>query len=135
MSDLTARNPFSHLEHTIMARNYRYEGDHIPFTAAAAVASGDGVVFGNSLCVALGDIANGDTGQVATEGVWTLPKLSTDVVSAGDVLTWDVSAGEFILAGAATGDLEGCAVATEAAGNGALTVSAKLVFGHATIAP
>lgn len=116
-------------------RNFIYEGDHLPFTAAAAVASGDGVVMGTVLGVAAADIAVGDTGTIAVEGVFELPKLSTDAISAGDALTWDVTNNELKVAAAGTGDLLACAFATEAAGAGTPTVRAKLIPGNATISP
>ncbi|HEX7113202.1 MAG TPA: capsid cement protein [Mizugakiibacter sp.] len=116
-----------------MARNHVSPGEHIAFTAAADVSSGAGVAIGTMLGVALGNVANGASGTAAIEGVWTLPKLSTAVIAEGDRLIWDVSAGEFIVAGAATGDLLNCAVAVEAAGNGTTTVNAKLTPGAGSI--
>lgn len=112
-----------------MARNYVNPGEHITFTAGADVASGAGVVIGVMLGVALGAVANGETGTAAIEGAWDLPKLGTAVITEGAALIWDVSAGQFIVASAATGDLANCAVALEAAGNGTTTVRAKLTPG------
>lgn len=114
-----------------MAKNYIQPGKVIDHTAAAAISSGDAVVIGVLLGVALADIAQDATGSVQIEGVFEMPKLSTAVITAGASLTWDVSAGEFIIASAAIGDLEGAAVAIEAAGNGATTVLAKLLPGNA----
>jgi len=116
-----------------MARNYVKPGDHIPFTAAANTASGQGVVFGVLLLVSLNAVESGEVGEGATEGVWELPKLSTAVITAGARLTWDESVGQFIVASPANGDLVGCAVAVEAAGNGTTTVKALLCKGSATI--
>lgn len=116
-----------------MARNFVQDGNRIDIVAAANLSSGQAVAVGVLLAVPLTDIANGDTGAAAIEGVWELPKLSTAVITAGASLTWDVSAGEFIVASPANGDLVGCAVATEAAGNGTTTVRAKLTPGVATI--
>ncbi len=116
-----------------MAKNYIKPGDHWPFTAGANVASGQAVVIGTVLGVALCAVANGAAGEAAVEGVWELPKLSTAVIAQGVRLTWDVSAGEFIVASAAVGDLENCAVAEAAAGNGATTVRARLCPGAGTI--
>ncbi len=116
-----------------MAKNSIKPGEHITFTAAANVASGQAVVIGSLLGVALTAVANGAQGEAGIEGVWELPKLSSAVVTEGAKLTWDVSAGEFILTSPANGDLVGCATAVAAAGNGAGTVLAKLTPGTATI--
>lgn len=116
-----------------MAKNYVKPGDHIAFTATANVASGGGVAIGVLLGVALVAVANGATGEAAIKDVWELPKLSGAVITAGARLTWDVSAGEFILTSPATGDLVGCAVAVEGAGSGVTKVKALLCPGSATI--
>ena len=116
-----------------MARNYVNPGEHITFTAAADVASGDGVAIGILLGVALGAVATAAQGTAAIEGAWDLPKLSTAVITEGAPLIWDVSAGQFIVASAATGDLLNCAVALEAAGNGTTTVRAKLLPGAGSV--
>jgi predicted RecA/RadA family phage recombinase len=116
-----------------MAKNYIKPGDHWTFTAGANTTSGQAVVIGTVLGIALCAVANGDKGEAAVEGVWELPKLSTAVIAQGARLTWDVSAGEFIVASAAVGDLENCAVAEAAAGNGTTTVRAKLCPGAGTV--
>lgn len=116
-----------------MAKNFIKPGDHWTFTAGADTASGQAIVIGTVLGVALGAVANGASGEAAVEGVWELPKLSTAVITKGARLTWDVSAGEFIVASAAVGDLENCAVAESAAGNGVTTVRAQLCRGAGTI--
>lgn len=72
-----------------MTTKYVYDGRVIDYTAGSAISSGDVVVLGEVVSVALGDIANGDTGSVAVEGVFELDCLGTDVVAIGDVLYWD----------------------------------------------
>lgn len=116
-----------------MARNYVNPGEHITYTAAADTSSGAAFALGTLLAVSLGAVANGADGTAAIEGVWELPKLSTAVIAAGDSLIWDVSAGQFIVASAATGDLLNCAVAVEAAGNGTTSVRAKLTPGTGSV--
>lgn len=109
-----------------MARNFQQEGDVMTVTAAANLTSGQVVRFGNSLCVALMDIANGSTGQVARRGVFVVPKVSGAVIAQGESLTWDASAAAFDdnLATPATGDVTGAAaVAFEAAGNGVTSMA------------
>lgn len=109
-----------------MAKNYKFPGAVIDITAAAALTSGQAVIVGTLLAVALKDIPNGTQGSAQIEGVFELPKLSTAVIAAGAKLHWDTSAGEFIVAASATGDLENCAVAVTAAAAGTTTVAAKL---------
>lgn len=116
-----------------MAKNYVKPGEHITFTAGANLASGEAVVIGSLLGVSLTALSNGSTGEAAIEGVWELPCASAAVITAGAKLIWDVSAGEFILTGAASGDLVGCATAVTAAGNGVTTVQVKLTPGTATV--
>jgi len=116
-----------------MAKNYRSPGEHITYTAAADVVSGQAVVIGTLLGVSLTDVATGATGEAAIEGVWELPKLSTAVITAGAALIWDISAGQFIIAAPAAGDLLAAATAIAAAGNGTATVFAKLNPGNATV--
>lgn len=114
-----------------MATNYQQPGEVMDWTNATGsdVSSGDVVVIGAVLGVALVDIANGATGSVAISGVYTAPKVSGAVIAQGESLTWDVSAGAFDdnAASAATGDITGApAVAFEGAGNGATTLAVKL---------
>jgi predicted RecA/RadA family phage recombinase len=104
-----------------MTTNAVQPGNVIDYTAGSTIASGDVVVIGNIIGVALGDIANGSTGSVATRGVFTVPKVSAAVIAQGESLVWDVSAGKFDdnAASPATGDISGAAAcAWEAAGNG-----------------
>ena len=93
-----------------MATNYVSEGDVIQWTnAGAAVSSGDVVVIGQILGVALVDIAQNATGSVAIRGTFTVPKVSAAVIAQGEGLTWDVSAGavDDNAATPATGDVTG----------------------------
>lgn len=114
-----------------MANNFVQDGDVINWTngTGSAVAAGQVVAIGQILAVALVAIAAGATGSVKTRGVFTVPKVSTAVIAAGESLLWDVSAGKFDAKSAtpATGDISGApAYAVEAAGNGATTLKVKL---------
>ena len=75
----------------------------------SAVVSGQVVVFGQTLAIAKGAIANGAVGEVAVECSATVPKVSAAVIAQGEALTWDVSAGKFDdnAATPATGDVTG----------------------------
>lgn len=106
-----------------MAKNFVQPGKVIDWTNAtgSAVVSGQVVAIGQILGVAQVDIANGASGSVGINGVFTVPKVSGAVIAQGESLTWDVSAAAFDdnAATPATGDITGApAVAFEAAGNG-----------------
>ena len=119
-----------------MANNYVTDGDVIDYTAGANITSGSVVKIGQILGVALVDIANGATGSVAIEGVFTAPKVSGAVIAKGESLTWDVSAGAFDdnAATPATGDVTGApAVAFEAAGNGVTSLKVKFTGTPGTV--
>ncbi|WP_241169416.1 DUF2190 family protein [Serratia marcescens] len=67
-----------------MAKNFVQNGNTIAITAAAAdIASGDPVVVGDLVAVAITDIATGRTGDGFVFGVFQLPKLAADVIPAG----------------------------------------------------
>ena len=105
-----------------MATNYVQAGDTIDWAngSGSAVSSGDVVAMGQTLGVALVDIANGASGAVAIKGVFTVAKVSAAVIAQGESLTWDSSVAAFDdnAATAATGDITGAAaMAAESAGN------------------
>jgi predicted RecA/RadA family phage recombinase len=58
------------------------------------VASGDVVDLPNMIGVALGDIADGDNGDLAVTEVWALPKEAALAIDQGDQVYWDATAGE-----------------------------------------
>lgn len=122
-----------------MATNYSGDGHVITWTngTGSAVSSGDVVVVGQQIGVALVDIANGDSGSVQLDGVFDLPKVDAAVIAQGESVIWDASAGAFDdnAATPATGDVSGCAVAMEAKGatTGA-TIKVKLNVGIGTVA-
>lgn len=113
-------------------------GNVVDYTAGADISSGDLVVMGNTLGVALTDIANGDTGAVAIEGVFSgVPKVSAAVFAVGEKLILDVSATpdafDDSAATPATGDITGAAIAMVAGTNGQTTCTIKLTPGNTTI--
>lgn len=113
-------------------KNFVQRGDAINIVAAAALVSGIAVVFGNSIAIPQTDIADGDTGAAAVEGVFTLPKASTKTYNAGDLVDWDLSAAQ-VDTSAATGDLTGFGIAVSAGLNGSTTIDVKLLPGRAAI--
>lgn len=83
-----------------MATNYVQKGEVIDFTNAGAdIASGDTVVIGSNgdavVAVALVNIATGETGSVAIDGVFDVAKVDAAVIAAGEFVLFDASASEF----------------------------------------
>lgn len=112
-----------------LSTNYIQDGDVIQYTAGATHAAGDVIKMGGTLGVALVDLVSGQTGSVAIQGVFELPKVTGAVIAQGESLVWDVSAGKFDdnLATPASGDVSGAsAIAWEAAGNGVTTLAVRL---------
>lgn len=70
-------------------RNYVQDGGVLTLTAASALSSGDPQLTGNIFGVALTDIANGDVGPFAVEGVVDLTKHAGDTPAQGALCYWD----------------------------------------------
>ena len=87
------------------------------------------VIVGTVLAIPVTTLSSGEAGAAWIEGAYVLPKLSTAVIAQGAKVIWDASAGEVIVAAAATGDLNGAGVAMQAAGNGTTSVAVKLTPG------
>jgi predicted RecA/RadA family phage recombinase len=99
-----------------MAKNYIQPGDVIDWTngTGSAVTSGSPVVIGNEqMGIALVDIASAATGSVAKCGVFSLPKNTSDAVTAGHKVWWDAAAGKIINEPAINAYFIGYAVASE----------------------
>lgn len=99
-----------------MAKNYVYKGKQVEWTnnTGSAVSSGDRVTAGNQSAVVLEDIANGESGAIALEDVFSLPKVSGSAWVPGDALAWDDDVGAFDLLSnvtLATGDVSGDVIA------------------------
>ena len=106
-----------------MTTKYVMSGDVIDYVAPAAIVSGQVLLIGTRIGVALANIANGATGAVRMLGIFTIAKLTTDVVAAGALLYWDNT--NFRLTTNASGNtLAG--FATAAAGNGVTTVEISI---------
>ena len=115
-----------------MATNRVQRGDILTFTAVAALSSGDAVVIGDLVGVALTDAAIGEQVEVAIEEVYNLPKADADTINIGERVHYDVSAGEVIAFGTATasGDVEDFGIAFESKGaTTGETIAVKLVPG------
>jgi predicted RecA/RadA family phage recombinase len=105
-------------------KTFIQNGDVITVTApSGGVQSGDGVIVGSLFGVAAFTAAEGDPVEIATRGVYVLPKEPTAVIAAGDQVAWDATAKQIDLPGAG---LYPVGIATEAAGNGIATVRVRL---------
>lgn len=100
-----------------MAANYLQDGTVIDYAnAGAAIASGDVVIVGNRIGVALVDIAaTTGTGAVSFYGVYELPAVNGAAFVQGETVLWDDSASMFddSAAVAAAGDVSLGATAFE----------------------
>lgn len=74
-----------------MAKNHIQAGKTMTWTnsTGSAVTSGTAVLIGVMLAVALVDIANGASGEVATAEVWQLTKEPSLAISQGVAVYWD----------------------------------------------
>lgn len=68
-----------------MAQNHVQKGDVLEWTngTGSDVASGDVVVIGTLVGVALVDIADDESGSVAIKEVWVLPKSTGNALAQG----------------------------------------------------
>lgn len=73
-------------------KNYVQRGDVLTIPAPYNVSSGGGALVGSIFGVAAGDALSGASVDLATTGVFTLPKVDALAVSIGDVIYWDNSA-------------------------------------------
>lgn len=120
-----------------MANNFKKPGDIRDWTnGGTAVSSGDVVVVGQQIGIAMVDIGNGETGSVAFEGEFEVAKVSAAVIAHGEMVMWDSSAGAFDDSAAtpASGDVTNAAVAAEGAGSGVTSFRIQLANRIGTVA-
>lgn len=106
-----------------MAGNFKQPGNVMDYTAVADVISGQAVLVGKRLGVALANIKAGETGSVQVEGVFSVKKKAGDAPGQGDQLYWS-AAGSELTTTASGNTLAGYAFAAAAAD--AATVDIKL---------
>ncbi|RWR12044.1 DUF2190 family protein [Paenirhodobacter populi] len=103
-----------------MATNFVQPGHNLTIPAPAAVLSGEPVTAGEIVGIALGDAAIGSPVDVATEGVWELPKVA-DAIILGEIVFWDATAK--LATATATDNIKlGVAVADAAASTATVTI-------------
>lgn len=112
-----------------MAKNYVQPGRVLDYVnnGSVAIASGQAVVVGAVIGVALAAIAVGATGSVQVEGVFTLPKKTGTAVGQGAALVFKATSKDFTVGAPASGDVSGAAAfAFEAAAAGDAVLAVKL---------
>ena len=92
-------------------------------TPTSGVTSGQAVLIGNLFAVSTGTYAETVEGEYQVEGVFTLPKLSTDTIDQGQIVYWD-DTNKRITETPNSNYKVG--VSTVVAGNGTTTVNVKL---------
>ncbi|MBW7057949.1 DUF2190 family protein [Paracoccus bogoriensis] len=90
---------------------------------AGGIASGEGLIVGNIFGIAAYSAAEGDPLELATTGVYRLPKASAAVLAFGARVAWDNTAKQVNTTGAGRFPV---GIATEAAGNGITSVAVRL---------
>lgn len=112
-------------------KNHIQKGDVITVAApAGGIGAGEGAIIGNIFGVAACAAAVGDPVELATTGVYQLPKATAAVLTVGARVAWDNTAKNINVPGAGRFPV---GVATEAAGNGITSVAVRL-DGVATVA-
>lgn len=106
-----------------MTKLFIQPGNVLDHTPAAAVASGDVVVIGARVGVALADIAANATGSLQVTGVFQLAKKAADTVAQGALVYWDAT-NKYITTTASGNTLAG--FAASAAGATTTAVNVKL---------
>lgn len=110
-----------------MTTKYRQNGAVLEHTAGSDINSDDIVVTGDTVGVALTDIASGEKGSVMIEGSFEVGKVSGTAWTQGDKLDWDASESAFGKGiTTATGDVTGCAIAAYDADSGDTTAEVIL---------
>ena len=104
-------------------KNFVAEGLTIDHAPTAQRLAGAGTLIGAMVGVAVDDVAANATGVFRIEGVFTMPKLSTDVVAQGVQLYWDNTNLRWTLTSAGN---TAAGKAYAAAGNGVTTVQVAI---------
>lgn len=105
-------------------KNFIQHGDMITInTPAGGLASGQGVLVGNLFGIATKAAAQDESVEIATIGVYELPKLVTAVIGAAARVAWDDTAKQVVLPGVGMVPIGTAAIA---AGNGVAIVRVRL---------
>lgn len=105
-------------------KNFIQNGAMITVPApTGGIASGRGMIVGGLFGIAATNAPEATNVEIATTGVYDLPKAPATVLALGDRVAWDDTAK--VIAPSATG-LYPVGIAITAAGNGAVTVRVRL---------
>lgn len=104
-------------------KNQIADGTTINFTPTVDVVSGQAVLLGALLVVAVADIAADTTGVGRCDGVFELPKTAADDIAIGVDAYWDDTAKEITTTATANTKV---GKAFSVAGNGDATVAVKI---------
>jgi predicted RecA/RadA family phage recombinase len=105
-------------------QNYIQPGESVTFPApGSGVTSGQLVFVGSTFGVAAETAATGVLVDIWTEGVFSLPKVSGDAITPGELVYWNATAGAVTVT--ATGNTK-IGVATIAAAADAGTATVRL---------
>lgn len=112
-----------------MATNFIQAGNVVTVPAPSAVASGDVVIVGSLVGIAAGDAASGADLDLALTGIYELPKVAVDAVTAGAPIFWTGSLATTADddGGDPAEDLPRIGTAVEAAATSTGTVKVRLV--------
>ncbi|MEG0937912.1 MAG: DUF2190 family protein [Comamonas sp.] len=120
-----------------MAKNHVQPGKVLDYVndTGADIASGDVVKAGALLGVALKDIPDGETGSVAVDGVFAVPKVAGTAIAQGAAVVFKAATKAFTVGATAAGDVSGAAaVAFNAAAAGDTVVNIKFTGCPGTVA-
>lgn len=106
-------------------KNYVQRGENLTLAAPYAVASGAGALVGSIFGVASTTLANAESGEFATEGVFDLTKVGSQAWTVGAKVYWDDTAKNCTTT-ATSNTLIGVAVAAVGSGAGETTGRVKL---------
>lgn len=113
-------------------KNFVQEGETLTLAPSAAVAAGEGFLFGSALFgVAVNSVASGASGEFVAAGVITIGKTSALAIAVGDRLFWD-PVGKVV--NKTTTAQQCVGVAVTAASNPSATVQMRLGAATATAA-
>lgn len=105
-------------------KNHIQKGDFITVPApAGGILSGEGVIIGNIFGIAAYAAAVGEPVELATTGVYQLPKATAAMMTLGARVAWDNTAKNINVPGTGRFPL---GIAAEAAGNGITSVAVRL---------
>jgi predicted RecA/RadA family phage recombinase len=105
-------------------KNYLQNGHVIRVTTpAGGITSGEGLIVGSIFGIAAYSAAEGDPLELATTGVFQLPKASAAVLTLGARVAWDNTAKQVNTPAAGRFPI---GVAVEAAGSGVTSVAVRL---------